>query len=157
MAENNPEIRNLQRERASLPLFEASGLSSTDMKAAQCETGADGGSMPPSRKLAGLSAPDKAFARKSDGRNSHAAAASVVNLGPVRDRIMDVLSCYGPMTDERIWETFSLWINAPKVSPSGLRSRRAELVKMKLVREVGTGKTKAGRNCSVWGLSERSK
>src|SRR5579859_1199267 len=39
MAENNPEIRNRQRERASLPLF-ASGLSTLPLSSATGEKGA---------------------------------------------------------------------------------------------------------------------
>jgi hypothetical protein len=55
------------------------------------------------------------------------------------------------MTDEQIVNRFaSMGIAA---SPSGIRSRRAELCRAGKVLEVGESKTAAGNTCSVWGLA----
>jgi hypothetical protein len=116
MSENNPEIRNTQRESASLPLFE------------------------------------QAHARNSDPITSHKAAATVVNIGPVREKIIHILTnC--PRSDEQIAERYFFCVEKfgwPKCSPSGLRSRRSELVSMGFVESCGTGKTLSGRDCQIW-------
>jgi hypothetical protein len=64
--------------------------------------------------------------------------------------ILNILKM-GPMTDEQIVNRFaSMGIAA---SPSGIRSRRAELCRAGKVLEVGESKTAAGNTCSVWGLA----
>lgn len=104
---------------------------------------------------------EQAHARRTDPKTSHQAAASVVNIGPTREAILWILRKFGPLTDERIAEviesrpaglidhlrTCSWWPN----SPSGLRSRRAELVRLGFVEDSGhTGRTAAGRACTIW-------
>lgn len=91
-------------------------------------------------------------ARKEDPQESHQAAASVKleNLGPVRDSIMKVLKTYkAGLRDEDISSYYRLRMYPP-CSPSGLRSRRSELVRMGLVEKCGVGKTTSGRNCAIW-------
>lgn len=172
--ERNPEIRQPEKE---LPLFseqsftkfeqQKSGLSTINPLSAQGETG-------DCMSLSGHGSPrDKARARKSDPATSHAAARSVnlANLGRTRDALLYLLKRNGPLTDEqiaRIWadceELGKCTANGfPKCSPSGLRSRRAELVTLGFVEAAGgfnedgttwgiTGKTTAKRNCLVWRL-----
>jgi hypothetical protein len=57
--------------------------------------------------------------------------------------------CY--VTDENVALHYVL-SNFPTQSPSGLRSRRAELVKLGLVEEAEgyDGRTKAGNRCMSW-------
>lgn len=142
----DPESRERRKPLAELPLFE-SGLSCTTSLAAQCETGVQ-------HIKAGspLAAPDTAHARNSGPEHSHAAAKSVCNLGRTRDAILAILKSQGPLTDEGIAFWFA---HLPRVdsSPSGLRSRRSELVRMGFVVEGGTGETAAGRNCTIWRLA----
>ena len=68
---------------------------------------------------------DEAHARRDDPDTSHAAAASVTALTATRLAIIDVLATYGPATDE----TIALHYDGPPASPSGLRTRRSELVR----------------------------
>jgi hypothetical protein len=56
----------------------------------------------------------------------------------------------GPMTDEQIVNRFASMNIA--ASPSGIRSRRAELVRAGKVVEHGESTTAAGNVCSVWRL-----
>ncbi len=98
---------------------------------------------------------ESAHARKSDPVTSHQAAAKITNPGPVRDKILHVLgNC--PRTDEQIAERYSLCVEKfgwPKCSPSGLRSRRSELVALGFVEDSGkTDKTAMGNDAIVWRL-----
>ena len=91
-------------------------------------------------------------ARNSDPGTSHAAARSVSGTEHVRAAILSILGRYGNLTDEEIALIYGN--RAPEVSPSGLRTRRAELVARGLV--VDTGKraaTVSGRKAIVWGLA----
>lgn len=99
----------------------------------------------------------RAVARRNDPETSHEAAASVKDISKTHERILEVLDRYGPATDEEIYryyfnlaELFS-W---PPASPSGLRSRRAELVTLGKVYDTGKkGHTSAGRPTTIWELS----
>ena len=92
-------------------------------------------------------------ARTTDPSTSHEAAASIKNVTPVQAAILGIL--FRPMTDEQLIQEYRktqammprLFANA---SDSGIRSRRAELVKQGLVFPVGYGKTKSNRNTIVW-------
>jgi len=156
--ENNPEVRNSQRERA-LPLFEQAVSGARDLavpaenrvlRETKLET-----------RVANSLSPDIAHARKTDGPNSHAAAARVTNIGPTKEGILEVLRLYGPSTDERIAFLYhglrAVGKQLPESSPSGLRTRRAWLVQNGFVKEVGTGTTKANRPCAIWGLTGEKK
>lgn len=95
---------------------------------------------------------EQAPTRMSDPETSHKAAAKVVNLGRTRDWILAALR-QGPKTDEQIDEYFRCFV-AFWVSPSGLRSRRSELVKLGLVCDSGQrAKTQSGRESIVWRIA----
>lgn len=97
--------------------------------------------------------------RTTDPETSRQAAASI-SVDKMRETqkvILDILDRFGPACDEDIAvmarQLESLG-EAPKQSPSGLRSRRAELVTAGLVRDSGErAKTSSGRQTIVWELS----
>ena len=92
-------------------------------------------------------------ARLTDRGTSHAAAKSVRNQTVTHARIVEVLERYGPSTDEDIAEHYrslGMIFDWPPVSPSGLRSRRAELVDLGTVVDAGKGRTRSGRSCTIW-------
>lgn len=93
------------------------------------------------------SGPSGAKARTTDPATSHAAAASVKQR-PGHEAILAILDLFGPHTDEALYE----WPEVRAVcSPSGARTRRAELVDMGLVRDTGRReKTAANRDTIVW-------
>lgn len=73
-----------------------------------------------------------ATARISDPTTSHDAAASVTNYISVQHAILDVVARWGPLTDEAIADHVS---RLPmKTTPSGLRTRRKELVELGMLR-----------------------
>ncbi len=87
----------------------------------------------------------RAHARATDPRTSLEAADSVNRIRESQKRILEALKTYGPMTDEQI-----LALNLG-LSPSGTRSRRAELVERGYVKDSGRkDKTASGRNTIVW-------
>lgn len=82
-------------------------------------------------------------ARASDPITSHEAAASVYMTEGQRI-VLRALLTIGPMPDEELVASVNL-------SPSGARSRRAELVSMGLVEDSGeTAVTSTGRRAIVW-------
>lgn len=99
-------------------------------------------------------------ARTSDPKTSHAAAQSVrrATLTDTHKRVGRLLAVYGPQCDEQIAE---LWRDAerddpkwPRVSPSGLRTRRRELVDAGLVVDSGREtRTRSGRRTVLWQLA----
>ena len=95
---------------------------------------------------------ERAMARKSDPDTSHDAAASISEEALTDSQLIVqwILSNYGPMTDEQIAWWYKDREFAKSVSPSGLRSRRSELVRWGLVERCGTGKTASGRDCAIW-------
>ena len=111
-------------------------------------------------------------ARNTDPDTSHEAARTVRNQGFVHNLIINLLSTYGPMTDEEIRSAYerhrtnalagrnALGIIAegvghwPSISASGLRTRRSELVRyFGRVRDSGKRRTlPTGRKAIVWEL-----
>lgn len=94
-------------------------------------------------------------ARRTDPGTSHAAAKSVRNQTDTHERILELFEMYGDATDEDLFiywgQLASLRDDWPTISPSGLRSRRAELVALGLVVDTGRkDKTSTGRACIVW-------
>lgn len=88
----------------------------------------------------------RAIARNTDPETSHEAAISVSGIRVSQQHIIDVLKSYGPATDEEIYPRLPV-----KISPSGARTRRAELVAMGLVIDSGERRTtEAGRRTIVW-------
>ena len=90
----------------------------------------------------------RAVARRHDPSTSWAAAAS---LGPTTIRrsqlvVWRLLQDDGPMTDEQLVARL-----LGRMSPSGARTRRAELVDLGLVRDTGQRvKLHSGRLAIVW-------
>lgn len=95
-----------------------------------------------------------AHARRTDPGTSHAAAKSVRNQTDTHERILELFERFGDATDEDLliyWEQCASLFDWPTISPSGLRSRRAELVALGLVVDTGRkDKTSTGRACIVW-------
>lgn len=88
----------------------------------------------------------QAHARKTDGQTSRDAAASVKDISETQEQILRILRALGPQTDEEIQLAFVGYC-----SPSGLRSRRAELVRLGKVRQnAREGRTAANRTCAIW-------
>ena len=88
-------------------------------------------------------------ARNTDPDTSHEAAASVRNPGLDREKVYAALG-EGPMTDEEILERCHAHY-ATTISPSGARTRRAELVKEGRVADSGVRKRlHTGRRAIVW-------
>lgn len=94
-------------------------------------------------------APDVARARTTDPETSHE-AATVTNTNALQRRVL-VLLMSGARTDEELLDLHRAgWPDTP-VSPSGLRSRRAELVRMGYVEFADEHRTTAaGRRTRVW-------
>ena len=98
-----------------------------------------------------------AHARRTDPETSHAAAASPTP-GTLRPRQAEVLNILrqGPMHDQRIAATALAWHS--KQSPSGLRTRRAELVATGLVEDSGRREIlPSGRGSVVWQLTPKGR
>ena len=85
----------------------------------------------------------EAHARDSDPDTSHAAAESVRRITETQEAIADLMRHIGrPMTDTEIAYRYGEWREhfgdaIPRSSPSGLRTRRSELVERKIVRDSG--------------------
>ena len=92
-----------------------------------------------------------AIARNTDPETSHEAAATV----RVRTSQLAVyaLLCHGPATDEQLAERADQM--GVVMSPSGLRSRRCELVRMGWVCDTGRREiTASGRRSIVWEITD---
>jgi|SRR5882757_1673553 len=93
-----------------------------------------------------------AHARRTDPQTSRDAAASVQNITTAHSQILGILRGMGPLTDEQIYQHMTLDLLA-RISESGCRSRRSELVNMVMVRDTGERRlTKTGRKSIVWGI-----
>jgi hypothetical protein len=96
----------------------------------------------------------KARARSSDPETSHAAAASVRDLTAKQQAVLDCLSCAAaPVTDQELallYEALRHDEQWPEQSPSGLRTRRAELVDRGVVASVGRKRLDTGRLGRTW-------
>lgn len=92
------------------------------------------------------------YARITDPETSHEAASSVSNISATQEMILFCLR-WEDMTDERLAREFRKSAPEYKVSDSGLRSRRSELVDRGFVCDTGKReKTESGRSTIVWGL-----
>lgn len=91
-------------------------------------------------------------ARKTDPTTSHQAAGSVQNITATQEHILKAL--VRPGTDLDIVERYSNLKTSPRASESGIRSRRAELVAIGLVKDSGERKRlPSGRNAIVWSVA----
>jgi hypothetical protein len=94
-------------------------------------------------------------ARHTDPQTSHEAAESVLNITSTQDAILTLLSIEG-MTDVQLIDSYYRLARVsdgkvPMASESGIRSRRAELVKQRLVIDSGDRqKLPSGRQAIVW-------
>jgi hypothetical protein len=90
-------------------------------------------------------------ARNTDPDTSHRAAESVdrARLRETQRIILNLLVEHGPATDEDIADW--LFARGHRVSPSGARTRRAELVAKGLVYDTGRRlRTRSNRPTIVW-------
>lgn len=92
------------------------------------------------------------IARNSDPETSHEAAASVKNVSDIQQKILDIFkSTNGLLHDEEIYATLKR--QNVKVSTSGARTRRSELVKMNRLKDSGMRfKLATGRRAILWQL-----
>lgn len=91
-------------------------------------------------------------ARMTDPNTSWEAAASVTNVTETQQHILLILTI--PMTDDELIDAFDAMAGSngwKLASPSGIRSRRAELVALGLVKDTGERrKSWSGRKSIVW-------
>ena len=95
----------------------------------------------------------EAHARRGDPETSHEAARALEE-GDLRDRqryVLYVLRRVGPLCDEDIAKEYAA-MGFPPQSPSGLRTRRRELVDAEFVRDSGMRVLTrlAGKRTIVW-------
>lgn len=91
-------------------------------------------------------------ARTLDPSTSHKAARSVENITATQKAIVAILAV--PCSDVELVDRYYAQVDAgraPKASPSGIRSRRAELVEQGLVEDTGYRvKLASGRSAILW-------
>ena len=93
----------------------------------------------------------EARARATDPDTSHEAARSIGEMTEKRQAVLDTITAIGGGTDEDIVDAYRS-SSAPQQTASGIRTRRAELVTMGLVRDTGQRTVRAsGRSAIVWG------
>jgi len=96
--------------------------------------------------------PDSAEARRTDPETSHEAAASVGDTRPSQQAVLKMFQDYGEMCDEELLRLATAAFL--RQSPSGLRTRRRELVDKGLLKDSGRrGLTPAGRRTIIWELA----
>jgi hypothetical protein len=98
---------------------------------------------------------DKARARNTDPETSRAAAASLTppTLRASQEAVLDVFESRRKMTDVEMIDAYNhvLAFYVPPQSPSGLRTRRKELVRKGFLRDSGEReKMASGRKAIVW-------
>lgn len=141
----NPEDAYKLKPDVKMPLFEK----------VPCKGSAEGLAQRESLGVGPISAYPVPHARRNDPATSKQAAASVTNLGRTRDAILWLLKNVGPLTDQGIAIEYEYELAThrqfPRVSGSGLRSRRSELVALNLVEDSGQrAKTGSGRQTIIW-------
>lgn len=93
-----------------------------------------------------------ARARNTDPLTSHLAGASVGDVTKTQQYILRALR--RSRTDVELVEAYNSLKTAPRASESGIRSRRAELVRKGLVMDTGRRvRLDSGRYAIVWGRS----
>lgn len=91
-----------------------------------------------------------AHARKTDPITSHDAAHSIGDVTLTQEYVLKALQ--KPRTDVQLVEAYRKTKLAPVASESGIRSRRAELVRLGLVHDTGLKVVlPSGRRAIVWG------
>ena len=98
---------------------------------------------------------EPARARRTDPETSHEAAASIEGLTARRQAVLEVLRRYGPLTDEELVGIYEEKRVLPPQSPSGIRTRRNELVRAGLVEATDILRTTvSGRRAKTWSPTE---
>ena len=88
-------------------------------------------------------------ARTNDPETSHEAAESVQHVRESQAFILGILATVGPLTDEEINREVKR--RAVRMSDSGIRTRRSELVTQGRVEDSGLRRTtESGRRTIVW-------
>jgi hypothetical protein len=101
---------------------------------------------------------DEAHARRTDPDTSHAAAASVNDIRRSQIAVLSFFQHEGDFHDYALWIRYNEARGIrpddyPRQSPSGLRTRRSELVDAGLVKKSGRKvKMPSGRSSHVWTL-----
>jgi hypothetical protein len=99
----------------------------------------------------------KPRARITDPETSHEAAASVENVTEVQQAILRLFSRLGPFTDQGLVHTYESMFNSgrvPRASESGIRTRRKELERMRLVEHNGAlVRLPSGRKARLYELT----
>lgn len=91
-----------------------------------------------------------AVARRTDPSTSWEAARSVTGIRKSQLDVLDTFR-YGPMTDEEAWSVYEGIPHRRRQSVSGFRTRRAELVKARLIEDSGERRVgSTGRRMIVW-------
>ena len=94
----------------------------------------------------------RARARRTDPRTSHQAAASVTRIRESQRFVLGILQKYGPMVDEGLIMHANTQQAGRRMSVSGIRTRRSELVRLGLVRDTGKrARLPSGRLSILWG------
>ncbi len=93
-----------------------------------------------------------AHARATDPETSHEAAASLTSdrLRESQYAVLDALIDHGPICDADLVDAYMMHGYAPRQSPSGIRTRRKELVALGKVRAAGHTVLSSGRRAIVW-------
>ena len=95
----------------------------------------------------------RAHARGTDPDTSHEAAASLSSdyIRASQEAVLGFLRRHGAMCDADLVARYD---GTPSQSPSGLRTRRSELLKRGLVADTGTQTLMpSGRWAKVWGVA----
>jgi hypothetical protein len=126
------------------------------------EAGVSGGSSPrladtPASSSSGSRTPGAGRARSTDPPTSHAAAASARQTTATKQAILALFDEFGPMDDVTLVDRYLERLDAhaaPPAQPSGIRTRRCELVEDGLLLDTGRRVTlqSTGRKAIVWAL-----
>jgi hypothetical protein len=102
----------------------------------------------------------KAHARASDPETSHAAAKSVRRIRRSQAAVLSCLKLLGPRPDTLLLSGYEAHRDEhqwPKQSPSGIRTRRKELVAQGFVADSGVRRRlDSGRMAIVWAVTVRT-
>lgn len=92
-------------------------------------------------------------ARRTDPQTSHDAAQSVKDVSKAKKAILSLLRKH--QSDMQLVANYTKLVRqnkAPRASESGIRSRRAELVRLGLVKDTGKrDRSASNRQMIVWG------
>jgi hypothetical protein len=90
-----------------------------------------------------------AVARRGDPETSWQAAESVKDIRGSQQEVLSLFRCHGPMTDEEV--SYAAKREGVIQSPSGLRTRRRELVDLGLLQASSRrSRTASGRSTIIW-------